>query len=134
MAQDGNPKKKKDINVVYQEIRLSVPKMNSQYDAHKVLYVTHEVAASPDNILHVSFEGIHYIPQTDWKGELIEPQLCFDQTQKFDFLSKKIIQQPDRATSSHIPYDIYNNNYLKLIEEFPEISKQDFKICQCHPK
>lgn len=64
-------KKDEESKVIYQEIRLSVPKMNSTYDAHKILYVTHEFKPL-DEKLHVAFEGIHYIQQTDWKGELID--------------------------------------------------------------
>lgn len=126
-------RKEQHSEVIYQEIRLSVPKLNSSYDSHKILYVTHELRSFNDT-LHINFEGIHYIPRKDWKGEIIESQLSFNQNpklQKFDVLSKSITEKPERAPSVHIPYDIYSNYYLRIIQKFPHISKQEFQICQC---
>lgn len=115
----------------FQEVRLSVPKINSSHDSHKVLYITHMLTTDRDKIFRVAFNGIHYVPRTDSKGEVIESQIVHKQlqNQEFDLLldSPKMAREP----SVHIPYDIYNNFYLKIIKKFSNISKQEFKICHC---
>lgn len=123
-------KNKSQDGIRIDDIRLSVPKINSSYDAHKVLYVTHSVE-SPQNTLHVAFEGVYYVQRTNWNNEKIESQLSLSQPLRAQLFSKQTHLQPDREPAVHIPYDLYNNYYLDVIQNLPNITNQDFLICQC---
>jgi hypothetical protein len=111
------------------EIRLSIPKINSRYDAHKVLYATHTFKRNGKK-LHVAFEGIHYVQRADCKINRIESQLKVIEPINIQLFSEDTHKKPERIPSVHIPYDIYNH-YLGIIQYFPYISNQEFLICQC---
>jgi len=110
------------------EIRLSTPKLNS-YDAHRVLYVTHEFIDK--DLLYVAFEGIRYIPRQDDKGEIIESQVMVDERPKPQVYSQATHKLVEREPAIHIPYDIYNNYYLDIIQSIPNLTNHKFLICKC---
>ncbi len=109
-----------------------MPKLNSNYDAHRVLYVTHELQHS-NGLFYVAFEGIHYIQRTDWKNKRMESQVQINQSdcsQKFQLFSNNEYKKIEREAAIHIPYDIYNN-YLSLIQKLPNITNKEFQLCRC---